>query len=227
MQGEIDMSNQNNNNANMKKLLIIAVSAIAVLIVAFSIKVPEQSSNSNAEVNGNNAETNNTTQAGNGNETDSSIEADYSVEENYSADESNGVEIENATETINRAEAVKDSDIVIPISDITEIARFYPAEINDTELEVLAVKAPDGSIRTAFNTCQVCYSSGRGYYIQEEDVLVCQNCGNRFAMDDVEITRGGCNPVPITEEYKTVDEENITVSKDYLAEATTIFANWK
>lgn len=38
------------------------------------------------------------------------------------------------------------------------------------------------TIRTAFNTCQVCYSSGRGYYVQEGNVLVCQNCGNRFGM---------------------------------------------
>ena len=127
----------------------------------------------------------------------------------------------------NSKSAQADSDLVIPVSDISEKVSFYPVEADGTKMEVLAVKAPDGTIRTAFNTCQVCYSSGRGYYIQEEDVLVCQNCGNRFAMDDVEVTRGGCNPVPITEEYKTVDEETITVSKDYLAEATTIFANWK
>lgn len=220
MRGEIDMNNQNNNNANVKKLLIIVVSAIAVLIIAFSIKVPEQSSNSKTEVKGNNAET------GSSNETDSSTVVDNNVEADYSTEASNN-ESENAAETKNRAEAVKDSDIIIPTSDISETARFYPAEINGTNLEVMAVKAPDGSIRTAFNTCQVCYSSGRGYYIQEGDVLVCQNCGNRFAMDDVEVTRGGCNPVPITEEYKTVDEETITVSKDYLAEATAIFANWK
>lgn len=29
-------------------------------------------------------------------------------------------------------------------------------------------------IRTAFNTCQVCYSSGKGYYVQSGNVLVCQ-----------------------------------------------------
>lgn len=126
-----------------------------------------------------------------------------------------------------RAEKVIDGDIVIPVSEISETAKFYPAEIDGIELEALAVKAPDGSIRTAFNTCQVCYSSGRGYYVQEGDVLVCQNCGNRFAMDDVEVTRGGCNPVPITEEYKTVSDESITLSKDFLAEATVIFQNWK
>jgi uncharacterized membrane protein len=121
---------------------------------------------------------------------------------------------------------VKDDDIVIPLKDVTETALFYPANINGTDLEVIAVKAPDGTVRTAFNTCQVCFSSGKGYYEQEGDQLVCQNCGNRFGMDDVEITRGGCNPVPITSEYKKIDEETITVSKDYLEEATAIFQNW-
>jgi uncharacterized membrane protein len=126
-----------------------------------------------------------------------------------------------------RAEKVINDDIVIPISEVTKTAKFYPAEFDGIELEALAVKAPDGSIRTAFNTCQICYSSGRGYYVQEGDVLVCQNCGNLFNMDDVEVTRGGCNPFPITEEYKTVSDDTITISKDFLTQATVIFQNWK
>lgn len=126
----------------------------------------------------------------------------------------------------NRPAAV-DSDLVIPTSEITEQAKFYPIEVDGTRLEVLAVKAPDGSIRTAFNTCQVCYSSGRGYYVQEGSALVCQNCGNRFGMADVEVTRGGCNPVPITAEDKTVTDTSIVISKEFLARAKDMFANWK
>jgi len=118
-------------------------------------------------------------------------------------------------------------DLVIPVSSISEKASFYPMTVDGTKLEVIAVKAPDGTIRTAFNTCQVCYSSGRGYYKQDGDVLVCQNCGNRFAMSDVEISKGGCNPVPIFDESKTVDDSNITISGDYLKQATQIFQNWK
>ena len=118
-------------------------------------------------------------------------------------------------------------DLVIAISDITSTAKFYPVEIDGTKLEVIAVKAPDGTIRTAFNTCQVCYSSGRGYYKQEGNVLVCQNCGNRFGMDQVEVLSGGCNPVPIFPKNKTIDATNITISGDFLAEAKGIFANWK
>lgn len=118
-------------------------------------------------------------------------------------------------------------DLVIPIEEITNEASYYPVEVGGVNLEVLAIKATDGTIRTAFNTCQICYSSGRGYYKQQGDTLICQNCGNRFSPDEVEITRGGCNPVPIFEEDKVVDEANITISNAFLKEATGIFENWK
>ena len=143
----------------------------------------------------------------------------------YGVDKITGAKTSGDKKTTEIAVA-KDSDIVIPIKNVTETATFYPASINGTDLEVIAVKAPDGTIRTAFNTCQVCYSSGRGYYEQEGDQLICQNCGNRFGMSDVEVTRGGCNPVPITSEYKEVSEDTITIRKDFLTEATVIFANW-
>jgi len=126
-----------------------------------------------------------------------------------------------------KAVAAKDEDLVIPVNEITEKASFFPVEMEGVNLEVLAVKAPDGTIRTAFNTCQVCFASGRGHYKQDGDVLVCQNCGNRFHMSDVEVTRGGCNPVPITGDEKIVDEDSITIPKEFLTEATVIFENWK
>jgi len=119
------------------------------------------------------------------------------------------------------------ADLVIPVSGISEKVSFYPVDIDGTKFEVLAVKAPDGTIRTAFNTCQVCYDSGRGYYKQEGDVLVCQNCGNRFRMGQVEVVSGGCNPVPIFPENKTVTDDTITISYAFLNEAKAIFANWK
>ena len=118
-------------------------------------------------------------------------------------------------------------DMMIPVADITETASFYGYEVDGTKLEVIAMKASDGSVRTAFNTCQVCFSSGQGYYVQEGDYLVCQNCGNRFKASDVEVTKGGCNPVPIFAENKTVDKTNITISKEYLEQMKVIFENWK
>jgi uncharacterized membrane protein len=125
------------------------------------------------------------------------------------------------------APATVDADLVIPVSEVSTDATFYPVEIEGTALEVIAVKASDGTIRTAFNTCQVCYDSGKGYYEQVGDQLVCQNCGNRFSMDSVEQQQNGCNPVAIGPDYKSVDGESITISKDFFAEAKGIFENWK
>ncbi len=128
-----------------------------------------------------------------------------------------------------QGETVQNSngDILIPVKEITSTATFYKADVDGTELEVLAIQAPDGTVRTAFNTCQVCFDSGRGYYIQEGDVLVCQNCGNRFRASDVELVRGGCNPIPISSEEKVVDADTITISYDFLKTAKGIFENWK
>lgn len=118
-------------------------------------------------------------------------------------------------------------DLVIPVADITENAKFYSYDGLDSKMEVIAVKASDGTIRTAFNTCQVCFSSGKGYYVQEGDKLVCQNCGNQFGMDQVELTKGGCNPVPILEDQKQVDGDKITIPKETMKAAEKIFENWK
>ncbi|MDR2247593.1 MAG: DUF2318 domain-containing protein [Treponema sp.] len=123
--------------------------------------------------------------------------------------------------------AIANQDLVIRLAEVTENAIFYPVDIEGTRLEILAVKAPDGSVRTAFNTCQVCYASGRGFYKQQGTVLVCQNCGNRFRMSQVGIRSGGCNPVPILPANKTVTDTTITISKDFLKEAKSIFTRWR
>lgn len=121
----------------------------------------------------------------------------------------------------------ENGDVIIPIADLSETATFYSYDKLDTEIEFLAVKAPDGTIRTAFNTCQVCYASGRGYYVQEGDVLVCQNCGNVFEMDQVEKIKGGCNPVPIIGDHKEVTASSIIIKSENFTEAESLFANWK
>jgi uncharacterized membrane protein len=126
-----------------------------------------------------------------------------------------------------RKPAIADRDLVIQIAEITENALFFPVDIDGVRMEVLAVKAPDGSIRTAFNTCQVCYASGRGFFVQTGALLVCQNCGNRYRMSQVERQAGGCNPVPIFPANKTVTADTITISREYLSQARAIFERWR
>ena len=114
----------------------------------------------------------------------------------------------------------------IPLDELSSTARFYPVEVNGTQMEIIALDA-SGEIRTAFNTCQICYLSGRGYYEQEGSVLVCQNCGSQFTADQVGVQTGGCNPWPILPEDRTVTGETLSISYDTLDEATQIFADWK
>ncbi len=132
---------------------------------------------------------------------------------------------ETAKHTAN--EIKEDKKLVIPISNLSEKATFYPVEVDGAEMEVIAGKDSKGEIRTAFNTCQVCYDSGNGYYRQLGDELVCQNCGNSFTMDVIGKTAGGCNPVPILEENRTVTDSEIQISYEFLKESSDIFANWK
>ena len=86
----------------------------------------------------------------------------------------------------------KDGYLAIPIADLSQTASFYKADLDGTEVELVALKDSKGNLRTAFNACQVCYSSGRGYYVQDGDYLVCQNCGNSFTIDQVGIASGDC-----------------------------------
>jgi uncharacterized membrane protein len=120
-----------------------------------------------------------------------------------------------------------DSDVIINIVEISNNALFFPVKIDDVLMEILVVKAPDETIRTAFNTCQVCYTSGQGYFLQENTYLVCQNCKRRFRMSQVEIESGGCTPLPILAENKIISDNQIIISKNFLSENKEWFLLWK
>jgi len=96
--------------------------------------------------------------------------------------------------------------ITIPLSEISENAKWH--EYNDVSFFV--VKASDGTIRTAFNKCDVCYWAGRGYS-QEGSDMICNNCGLRFAIDGLGIenqTPGGCWPSYLPH---TLENDNVII----------------
>ncbi len=134
----------------------------------------------------------------------------------------NNAKASNKPITLNDGE-----NVVIKKELIGEEAQYFPYKSGDIDMELLAFKASDGSIRTAFNTCQVCYDSGYGYYVQEGNVLVCQNCGNQFPADRVGIEVGGCNPIPIMADQKIEDESTITIASTTFDEYSTYFERWK
>lgn len=124
-------------------------------------------------------------------------------------------------------ESAASGELIIDKAEVTKTASFYPYESNGTYMEIIAVRANDDSVRTALNTCQVCYNSGRGYYEQLGDVLICKNCGNQFTIDQIELVKGGCNPVPILNEMKTEDNDQIAINPEALSLYEPLFKNWK
>jgi uncharacterized membrane protein len=76
-------------------------------------------------------------------------------------------------------------------------ARHFKHVDGNFTIRYFILKSSDGIIRAAFDACDVCWPAGKGYY-QQGDVMICRNCGRRFASILVNEVKGGCNPAPLT-----------------------------
>ncbi len=122
----------------------------------------------------------------------------------------------------------ENGDVEIKAEDITDQAAFYEYDYNGTTVGLFAVKASDGTIRTALNTCQVCNGSPYAFFNQQENQFQCQNCGNLFSLDMIGQERGGCNPIPITSEDRAdSDNGSIVIPASFLGDNAALFNNWK
>ena len=108
-----------------------------------------------------------------------------------------------------------DGFISIPISEITNQAKWYEYEFKGEKIRLFAIKADDGTIKTAFDACDVCYRYGKGYR-QEGDYMVCNNCGNRYPITGLGTENknpGGCWPGYLP---NVIKGDNITIKKSDL-----------
>ena len=107
------------------------------------------------------------------------------------------------------------NQISIPVSDISEIAKWYKYETDTKTISFFAVKASDGKIKVAFNACDVCYPEKKGYK-QEGSYMVCNNCGLKFAINGIGTenkTGGGCWPGYLPSQ---ISGDNIAIKKSDL-----------
>jgi len=133
-----------------------------------------------------------------------------------------------------RKPAVSNRDLVIPITDIHDSVDFYPVEIDGLQMEIMVVKAPDGSIRTAFNVCHYCYQRVDdprvlGYFVQVKGPQLISTCGSEriFTMDKIQNSFDTCHPEPIPAENRTVTSSTVTITRDYFDRAKAMFADMK
>jgi len=85
--------------------------------------------------------------------------------------------------------------VSLPVSKLADgKARFYKFEDSGKEIVFFAVKAADGSYKTAFDACDSCYRDKKGYE-QQGDKMNCKNCNQKFAVNRLgPNATGGCNP---------------------------------
>jgi uncharacterized membrane protein len=114
-----------------------------------------------------------------------------------------------------------DDDLVIAKKELSGVARFYPVVIEGYAMEIIAVVAPDRTVRVVFNACQACGPAG---YRQKGDSVICKACGNAFKISALERQRGGCNPIPVGEKNRREDGANIVVGKEFLKQAKDYFS---
>ncbi len=104
----------------------------------------------------------------------------------------------------------KDGHVFIPVKKVNDgKAHYFKVKADDgIMVDFFVVQSGDGVIRAAVDSCDVCYRSGKGY-VQEGNVMVCTNCGRRFATDRINEVKGGCNPAPLAREIKG---DNLVIS---------------
>ena len=105
-----------------------------------------------------------------------------------------------------------DDFLSIPLSAITYRAKWYE---DGRGARLFLVKAGDGTVRTAFDDCDVCYRQGRGYR-QEGDYMICNNCGNRYPISGLGTenkTPGGCWPGYLP---NRIEDDNVVIKRSDL-----------
>ena len=113
-----------------------------------------------------------------------------------------------------------DGAVRLPLADFDDYqAHFYTYMNDGRPVEFFVLKSRDGVVRAAFNACDVCFPSKKGYH-QEGDEMVCNNCGNRFPAAQINEVRGGCNPSPLD---RAVEGNSLVIQVDDITSGQSYF----
>ncbi len=102
-----------------------------------------------------------------------------------------------APSNTNNSQGGEELQLTFPVSQFDDSkARHYEYKDNNATIRYFILKSSDGVIRAAFDTCDVCWQAGKGYF-QSGDLMICRNCRRSFASVNINVLSGGCNPVPL------------------------------
>ena len=123
------------------------------------------------------------------------------------------------------SQAEPSGDLTIALDSINETPSFIDGSIDGQPMQVIAVRDADGTVRLSYNTCQVCQGSPWAYFELQNGQLVCQNCGNAFALSAV--GKGGYGCMPLMVPAYTLTETSVVIPHDTLVQVKDAFENWK
>jgi uncharacterized membrane protein len=118
--------------------------------------------------------------------------------------------------------AIAGGQVTIPASSFTpNQVRYFNTEIEGKKIYFMVVKDRQGVYRAAANACEVCFQAKKGF-TQQGDSIVCNSCGNKFSLDTLGITKGGCNPGPISPNVPVVNNQLI-LNTSQLSQVANLF----
>lgn len=100
-----------------------------------------------------------------------------------------------------------------------EQAQHYFLKDGKNTIRFFVVRDKQGTVRTAIDACEVCWKADKGYRL-EGSTMLCVNCGQKFALQNIGVIKGGCNPHPIP--YETT-EHSVRIPREALTQNAHYF----
>ena len=91
----------------------------------------------------------------------------------------------------------------VPLDNVkTYTARFFECSLQDkTTIRFFLMGLPDGKVWLALDACEECFENRAGYR-QEEDKMICNECGKSFRPEDAADSTDRCNPIRLHHEVQ-------------------------
>ncbi len=87
-------------------------------------------------------------------------------------------------------------------------AKFFEYKFRGKEIRFIVGRTDTGAFVTAFDACATCYVYKKGYRA-EPGCVVCNECGSRFRLGEMEKGLGNCVPIALPH---TAQGDKVTVN---------------